>query len=430
MLYPAQELSIEQKQFIIQVTKRALLNRAMKDFKSSKETDWIFRELVIGDPTGTFGSTWTDLNWKTTSNTNQTYWGQKTTDMTIENLKDMITANQEVDPKAYIGFYGLADLSPEGGLLTGAAAAADYPPRGSLLGVEFKKGGNYLDFWGTEQLYSYPAVVGFSDRPCIYGAEEKSSILMNFSDATEDKFVCLRAMLAEPNTTHITLDKNALDVIAKDGVYGKYAAGANGLTFTPGYIPGGIFPIQEMTIADVQRIKDLCKWKLTEIMIENNVVDSIDKIVFREPIYGTSATSADWYDIDSGTSQTANHEHWCQDQADLSADYLMYKVTDSAFKIKDQTAMAIYGWFDRTPNPDAIMTAFEPGQGFKDFWHVEHLYGYGSGEPIVGITDRPIFYGPKDSMGWYLAVKNNAADKNCGLRVILAEKYGETLSSG
>ncbi len=142
MIYPVQEVS---KDFIKKVklaTKRKLIEKAIKDHHGTKPTDWVCRELVIGDSNVT---DFYDLEYKNSVALGMPMYAIDAASLTADDLSSILADGETLDDGAYIGFYGIFDISQEPGELTGGA---DTPPNvGSLVSVEFLRGGSVLDFW-------------------------------------------------------------------------------------------------------------------------------------------------------------------------------------------------------------------------------------------------------------------------------------------
>jgi len=426
MLHPVMELSREQMNFIKQNAKREALKRAMKTYKASKETDWVFREIVGGNGTS-LGDGFFDLEMKTAQLANMQFWAQDAADITAQTLSDVATANYELGNKRFYAIYGIFDLSPEAGAIAGVGPATHYPQTGSCIANRLLRGTEVLAHWGTEHMYNYDLASMMAENPVIYEQKNKFSWKMVFSEGAEDKFCGLRGYVCEEDGDHFAIDKDIWKIISKDNAYGKHFVREDGeIEFMPGYISGGIDPVWELTPEETQRRKDITRIKVIEKAIAQNIVSDPSELRFREIIFGDGGGSPTYtVDLNSDTPQIASQVNFAQDAADLTAVNLS-SVLDSAAAIPENKVLGIYGFEDLTPNPDLFAMSFHAGQaGLKNYWHVEHCYlryPYGSG---VGITDSPLVYGAKERIDWKLAFKSNLVDRNVALRGIVGELPGD-----
>jgi hypothetical protein len=414
-LHPVQELNFAQIEFIKQLTKQTLLKRAMRAYPKTKQTDWIIRETIFGDTP--LGDAFIDVEVATAVATNQIEHGQDAADLTADDLSNTVQAGETIDDVTFVGFYGLADLAPEAGELTGSETW--HPPIGSLSAVRLVRGTNTLEHWGTEHLYAYPFASGIAERPVIFEQKDNVQIQMCFSEATEDKQIAVRGFTCEKNTRKITLDQTTWSNISSGGQYRW-----NGIN---NFIAGGIHPAYEISQADLQTIKNQVTNTLINMAIDDNVARSAKDLRVREVIFGDGAAATDKYDINSATAQVSGQENWAQDAGDKTTRTLSNTI-DSAFTIPDQKYIGIYGFFDLTPTPDLISMGFSNGSGYKDFWHVEHCYVGDVTTPAMGISRRPVYFKQNETMKWYLANKDGTLDTNTGLRALIVEKAGEVIA--
>lgn len=402
MIHPVQELSLQQIQAIKDATKQKLLQTAMAQYRGSGPQDWIFRELVLGDSTVT---DFYDLDYKTAATAGIPQCVIDAGDLTADDLSSILAATEKIPDETYIGIYGCFDLAVEAGELTGAA---DTPPSiGSAVSLEFIRGGSVLDFWQIEKLYAYPDVVGMTDRPVIYEKTEKIDIKACFTEDTEDKSFGLRAYLCE----------------------------RRGETIAPFYNPGcplsgGIDPVQELTIEQINRVKQTVENQLFQMVAEaglvSNALQAREEYVIRELVAGDSSDATDFVDLDqSATAQTTGQQNWAQDSTVFTAGDLI-NVIASGQTVPDQKFIGIYGMFDKSANPKTIGLDFSDGAGRKDFWQPEHIYAYHGSAPM-GITQRPIFFSQNTPIKVGVNVKT-AIDQFVGLRALICEKWGSTLS--
>jgi len=388
-----------------ETTKRSLLEHAMKDHHGTQPSDWVFRELVLGDSAVT---DFYDLDYKTAALGGHPQFVIDAADLTADDLSSFLAAGETVPNKTYIGIYGFMDLAVEAGELTGTATTP--PPNGAVVSMEFKRGGSVLDFWQIEHLYSYPYVVGITDRPIIYEQDEKIDWKLCATEATEDKSVGVRAYVCEPYGQHISPD---IDVLRANP-----------------YV-GGIDPIQELTLEEIAGIEKKVQNELFRRIAKSgnaeNINDARKKYVIRELVVGDESDATDFVDLDfSATAQTVGQQNWAEDSTALTGGDLK-NVFATGEKVPDNKFIGIFGLFDKTPNPDLIGASLKDGAGRKEFWQPEHLYAYPTTGTVIGYTHRPVFFDENVPIEFHMNVKT-AKDEFVGLRAYIAERWGEIIS--
>jgi len=423
VIHPIQELTLDKIYKIKQATKRKLLNTAMESKKNTRETDWVIREPVPGSTASTDVE---DFKYRNTSNivntTGAQHWEIDNASITADDLSSILVANEAVDDNAFIGIYGIFDLSPEMGELTAVGDTPTPPPVGSLVSAAFHRGGSRLAHWNCEHLYSYKNVIGIADEPVIFEQDEKIDFKLCFTEGSENKFVGLRAYICEPIGRYFSPNRYMMDAVSKDGIYGYTALDG---TFVR-HIPGGIDPVQELTVAEINRIKKLTMDTIVKMQLEDNVVRSPDDLVIREVQVGDETNATDFVDLDVQTAQTSGMQNWAQDDDDLTSGDLS-SILASGEMVPDGKSIGIFGFFDKTAIPDAHLLSLETGSGMLFLSQIEHCYAY-LGDVPMGISDMPTFYKQTDKIDPKVAFKDGSFDKFFGLRAYICEKWGDIVS--
>ena len=404
MIHPIQEVTKEFLNRIKAETRTYLINKAIRDHKGTEPKDWVVRELVLGDSSVT---DFRDLDYKTSATTGYPQYMIDANDLTADDLSSILAAGETVNDGAYIGIYGVYDLGNEGGEVTGAADAP--PAHGSLVSLQFERGGSTLDFWEVEHLYGYPIMMGISDRPVIFEQKEKVDIKMCFTEATEDKAVGLRGYVVEPYGRNIAPD------------YSGAGAGIG----SP--MVGGVEPIQELTLSKIKAIRDYVVERLYQLTVDHGISRDLDaaheEMVVREVVVGDESDATDFVDLDFATAAVTGQQNWLIDSADLTAGDLS-NVLVSGETVPDQKIIGVYGFFDRSPNPNVIGLAGASGSGRVDFWQPEHCYAYPN---VAGLTERPMFFVQNNQIKLEVNAKA-ARDIPLGFRALIIERWGDVIS--
>ena len=410
MLHPVDELTPE---FIMEVkrrTKQMLVAKAIKQHSGTVPTDWVCRELVYGDSATT---DFYDIEPKTTWSTGIPAWVLDTTDLgTADDVEAVTKAGEIVDDDKYIGFFGCFDpvgLAGEAIAYADAIPKNNPPPVGRVNFVQFIRGSSLLDQWLTDHLYAYPNVVGITDRPVLFDQTEKLQIKVCETAVDVDIPFGFRGYICERVGDVISPDIDKLDPYA-----------------------GGLHPVQELTIAEMMRIKSKVEARLYQLVVEDGLCKSIpqamDEYVIREALIGDGNSATDYIDIDTGTAAIGGEETALFDSANLTAGDLINVLGTyiNSGKVRDRAYIGFFGMYDRSVNPNVIGVDFSDGSGRKDFWQPEHVYAYHNGI-VSALTDRPIYFKQNMplKMGLNARVKK---DTYFGVRVLIAEPWGTVIS--
>jgi len=173
--------------------------------------------------------------------------------------------------------------------------------------------------------------------------------------------------------------------------------------------------------------------QLVEAMLKEGIVRNRNDIAIRELVIGDETNATDFVDLDVKTAQTSGMEFWAEDSADITAGDLSAILT-AGEKVPDNKCIAIFGFFDLTPNPDLTGIRLKRGSDVLDFWEVEHCYvGDEPGgmcftyEPGTGLVPYAVIYVQNDPISIEMNFKTSA-DKFVGLYALIAERYGEQIS--
>lgn len=429
MIYPIQEVPLNRVQMIKDATKRKLLEKATNNWRKPV-TDFVFREVVMGD------STCTDVydiqpHATTPIIAGTPMWGFDASPLTAYALSRVTKSAAEIDDNKWIGFWGFADISGEAGLLTGAADTT--VPMGQITALQFKRGSSVLDFWAVEHLYAYDEVVGISDTPVIYEESEMYNIEVNAMEAAEDKFAVIRGYVCEPiGLGHFnpTTSRN-VDARAEHGVNGVNMLSQE--QQIQAVIRGGMDPVQEMTSEQIMRLYDRAKAGLYSMIVENGGATSVQdakRNYYIRPLCGgdKDGTQADTYtdvNIETTGSGYANQEHWWQDSANIGSVGDLLKMIKTATTIDDNKYVAVLGISDRGSNSSLLQIAPGDQGGNLDFSDVQHLFAYHN--MVKGYTQRITYYKPNAPFGYKMSF-SDARDNHVMPLALIAEPYGHVCS--
>ena len=198
-----------------------------------------------------------------------------------------------------------------------------------------------------------------------------------------------------------------------------------------------IYPIQEVPLDMVQRIKDATKRKLLE-KATNNWQKPVTDYVIREIVMG-DATCPDMYDIQPDTVVTAATPSWMMNDADLTANSLS-AITSTGKEVDDGKWLGFYGYADISgeagalggtvvsnvyeklpPHGDVTAVQFKRGSSVLDAWFVEQLYSY---DEVVGISDTPVIYEESEAYIIEANAMQAGEDKHIVLRGYTCESIG------
>ena len=426
MLYPIQEVPKKRIQQIKDAVKRKLLEKATNGWKKPV-TDFVIRETVMGDTSCTDVY---DIQPKTAISSGIPLWGFDAADLTAKQLSQVTASGAEVDDNRWVAFFGFADISGEAGALTGAA---DTPPaQGQITAIQFQRGSSVLDIWSTEHLYAYDEVVGITDTPIIFEESEAYEILVNATEATEDKLAVIRGYTCEP------IGEGHFNPTASRNIDARAEAGVDAVSLLPQerqieiVMRGGMDPVQELTEEQISRLYTRAKLGLYKMIVEagdaKSVSDAKEKYFIRPLCAGDKDGLPDTYvDVneDAQDSGYSKEEHWFQDSAVFTATGDLVNVIKTGETIADKTYVAIFGLSDRTSNSALLEVAPADAGGNLDFADVQHLYAYH--DMVKGYTQRITYYKPNASFAYKMSV-SSARDHHVMPLGLLAEPYGHVVS--
>jgi len=167
-------------------------------------------------------------------------------------------------------------------------------------------------------------------------------------------------------------------------------------------------------------------------MIKQKIVNTPEEIAVRELVPGDETNATDFVDLDFKTKQTTGMEFWAEDSSDLTAGDLSAVLTANE-KVPDNKVIAVFGFYDKTPDPDLTGIRLKRGSDTLDFWEVEHCY---IGDEPGGMCFKidkgqfvpyAIVWVQNDPISIEMNFKS-AADKFVGLYALIGERYGEQIS--
>lgn len=425
MLYPYQWITLGDIEALKRKTKEILVKRAMNTLKVPA-SQLVIREIMYGDGStdASVGNGWVDLSSETQQTDNMVAWAQDAGDFTTANDYDYVSATtgdyRKVQMGNFLGFFGWGDLSQQGGVLTGPQTGG-FPSLGNILGVKFTTGGRTKDVWSTERLYGQGLdVSGFSfdtdqngnlePRPVVFKQNEDVRIMMVSSEVTLDKFSCLRGYCVEEWEQHVSPSRWTK--------LGNGPYGSNDLSTDPG---AEVTHHQKKAL--INYVTKTCYDLAAQTHKGRDLVISRDFIIADE----SHATERSHVDIDNKTAATAGLESYGQDATDLTA-LVLSSVVATGQKINDGMFSGIYGFTDRTPNPDLHYMAHLYGTGNRvSVPHVEHCYLYHENSPS-GFYRTPIIYPENTPLDWQIACRLSTADKFITLNGPTVELKGEVIS--
>lgn len=388
------------------IKKKALQYGLQKVKQYDPSTKWIAREVFPGDDDAT---DFNDLEWATAqSSTDFVGWIQDASDLTADDLSSVFVNGETLDEDQMIVWYGTFDLSPQLGELT-RSNDGESPGRGPLTGIRFTRGSSDLEYWGTEHLYTNKNVVGFSDRVVQYLEEQPIDIQMNFSEATEDKYIGLRGYLFEKAGKHVSP-----------------VEWSGGRFMQPEPWQWGVDPVQELTTEEIWNKKQMAAHNLKQKLMSMGVAQNPEDIVVREAVFGDETNATDFVDFDYNTASTTGQQSQVIDAGDLTQDQFS-SVLATGESVDDNKAIAVLGFWDKDPNPSLMRLRFDDGSSTRAVYEVEHCYGYRD-EYVEGYFSRPVYYEEREQFDPQFAFHDAGVDHNTGLYTLIAERWGETVS--
>lgn len=393
-LEPIQEMHVTEVMALKEQLATYLVNRAIAQ-DGGTAADYCVREVVLGDDSAdaSLGNGWIDLGIKTEATDNSQAWLQDAGDLTADDLSNVLTANYEINSHNWLGFYGIADLCPQPAYLKGTTTG-QIAPVGALAGIRFQTTSSFTKaYWHTEKLYGYSNPVGICRTPITYDAETKIAIQMQFTEATLDKQVALRGLLCEP---WIRVNKGQF---RKPDIVPDLSSTDFGRMW--------IDPFAELTIDEINRRKQNAADAALNLAIKVDGGSKEDYII-RDWVAGDESDATDFVDNDFKTASITGLEHWAQDAGDLTANQpsSIFASNDAVNKGK---YLAVYGFLDRSPNPDLYAIHLLRGAQRIGAWHVEHCYGRG---PAGGLANEPILYQENDIVDVQMTFKDATIDRN------------------
>jgi len=412
---PVEQLTNRQLWDYEMEVKRKLLEQAKKTQTGTTDRDWIIREGVWGRA----GTDVTDFTMRTAQiAAGDQHYAQDQADITVDALSSVLATGSTIEDNTFVAFWGLGDLSPEGGNLTGAADIS--PPVGSLIGVSFHRGGSRLSHWNTQDMYTQDTPMLVAEEPIIYEQNEKIDLKMEFSEAAEDKFIIFRVFVCERHSEEFAPDKDMWAFVS------KFQQNLNAAFPGTAFLPGGTKAFDEWPLEYLQVYRTTIKQQLIEMAILGKIATSQDELVFREVKAGDQGGEVDWTDLntDVGTAQFADQQYWAQDTTSYTAGDLS-NVLIAAETVPDSKAIAVFGFYDRSTSPNATLLSCETGGGKKFLTEIEHCYL----SPAVpqGFFLFPVFYRQNEKIDIKLSVKV-AKDTFIGFHTMIVEKWGDIVS--
>lgn len=419
MLIPYQALSRSQIESLKVATKVELVRRASKELDVAPSA-LIIRDLMYGDSDGTLGNGFVDVGFDVDQTANGVFWGQDATSFGTANDYDDLSITtgtfSEVQDGRFYGFYGAGELQNKGGVLTGPQTGT-MPSMGSILGVKFKTGGKTKDVWNTEGLYGLGLDVSgfafdvnsdgtFVPSPVIYEENNPITIQMMSSEVSLDKFFALRGYVVEKWTNRIGPTP-----------FTQNNAWASDLTTDPAAELTS-FQKSELARRTLHTLYELgkVKFKLWSNLSHRAFIIADE----------SDATERTHVDVDNRTAATTGIESYAQDATDLTT-MILSSVVAAGEEIDDGKWSGIFGFVDRTPNPDLHYMAFLWGIGNRiGMNHVETTYLYH--EETGGFFRTPYIFPENTPIDWQIANRLATADKFITLNAYTVEKKGKVIS--
>jgi len=192
-----------------------------------------------------------------------------------------------------------------------------------------------------------------------------------------------------------------------------------------------VIPLAELEKSDKQAIRDAAEKALRERVIALRIVTNPKDVVVREMTVGAAAVIAGAVkDFTLAGTPTTNSIEWEENSTIVTAAFTPAAILVTGSTVPDSKCVAIYGFFDKTPNPDLLQIALKRGSDTLDLYHTEHCYVYP--EEVGGLTRSVTVYDQNDSIQFEMTFKTaatSAAPKFVGLYALIAEKYGVNLTA-
>lgn len=400
-IIPKDDVSLHMIQALKDATIKELTRRAIVENGGSPR-DYVIREIFVGDDSSNaaIGNGFQDLGIRTEQTDNGVHWAQDASDLTADDDSSILTAGEEVDDKLWLGFFGVGDLNAQPGELVGLATGTGLmPPVGALNAVRFRTGARTKDRWTTDMLYNYTDAVGFSfdvdvvgrliPRPVVYSENDKIDIQMNFSEDSLDKFICLRGYALEPWGEAISPT--------------EWSRPPEGST-KPAMM--SVEPAAELTQAQKMSIMTGAMKTIYEMGSVKFTRESLISRPFQITDGGANLTDTGIDDFQNLTDAVTGAEYFIQDSGDKTAMKLSSVVSTSTPRAKDGKWHTIYGFADRTANPDLFSMALLQGPSNRvGIYQVEHCYLYQDNP--AGYFPTPHMIPENTSFDWQVAHINS-----------------------
>lgn len=199
-----------------------------------------------------------------------------------------------------------------------------------------------------------------------------------------------------------------------------------------------IHPVQELTLNDINRIKNTTKGMLLNKAMNANPGTKPNDWMLREIAAG-GGTPTDFKDVAFATPAAAGDEHWAISTTDQGTINDLTNWLASASTVADNTWIGVMGGFDMAPHgvppltdlylngPSANLTnmQFKRGNSVLDYWQLEQAYMY---PEVSWFSDRPVIWEQNESIQWLTGSSNVGAIKAVGLRGYTCERNGMHVS--
>ena len=199
-----------------------------------------------------------------------------------------------------------------------------------------------------------------------------------------------------------------------------------------------IHPVQELTIQDIQKIKNITKGKLLNKAMSANPGTKPNDWIMREIAAG-GGTPTDWKDVAFANPALASDEHWAISTTDQGTANDLTNWLASASTVADQTWIGVYGGFDMAPHSIPAITdiyknaaasslnnmQFLRGNSMLDYWQVQQAYMY---PEVTWFSDRPVIWEQNENIQWKTGSGHIGSIKAVGLRGYTCERNGQHIS--
>lgn len=192
-----------------------------------------------------------------------------------------------------------------------------------------------------------------------------------------------------------------------------------------------IIPLAELEKKDKQAIRDSAADVLKARMVARKIVTDPNQITVRELSVGyTTPVAGAVKDLTLIHASGVTVVDWVEDATVVAAAYTPSSILAANSTVPQSKCIAIFGFFDRTADPDLIQIAIKRGSDTLELYKPDACYVYT--EEIGGMTRTITVLDETDPIDIQMTFKSAAAAgafKYVGLYALIAEPVGTNVSA-